>query len=197
MTSARKIIIITAPSGAGKTSITQHLLKQFPVLSFSVSAATRSPRGNEKDGVDYYFISEGDFRTKIEAEAFLEWEMVYPGKYYGTLLSEMDRIWDAGRIPVLDIDVQGAMKVQQRFPESCLSLFIQPPSLEELRRRLQRRGTESESGLEARIGKAAYEMSFMSRFDAVVVNDVLETACRDAEAQVAAFLEDDHRPVKP
>ena len=150
-----KIIIITAPSGAGKTSITRHLLKTYPdKLAFSISAATRKPRGNELDGVDYYFISEEAFKQKIQHDEFVEWEMVYEGKYYGTLKSELQRIWSQGKVPLLDIDVKGAIHVQQQFPHTSLSLFIEPPSIAELRRRLSSRGTESQESLQARVSKS-------------------------------------------
>jgi len=138
MSSQGKIIIITAPSGAGKTSITQYLLEQFPTLTFSISAATRQPRGAEVHGKDYYFISEADFKQKIQANEFLEWEMVYEGKYYGTLKSEMTRIWSEGKTPVLDIDVKGAIHVQQQYPGLCFSMFIQAPSVDALRQRLRK-----------------------------------------------------------
>ena len=145
-----KIIIITAPSGAGKTSITKYLLDRFSdKLEFSISAATRKARGNEKDGVDYYFISLEDFTNKIQHGEFVEWEMVYEGKYYGTLKSELQRIWNKNKIPVLDIDVKGAIHVQQQFPETTLSLFIEPPDVDELRRRLERRGTENQKDCKA------------------------------------------------
>jgi guanylate kinase len=183
-----KIIILTAPSGSGKTSITRHLLKTFPELSFSISAATRQPRGNEKNGVDYYFMSEEEFKHKIKEDAFAEWEMVYEGKYYGTLKAELQRIWDRGQVPVLDIDVKGAIHVQQQFPGQVLSLFIQPPSVEELRKRLESRGTETAESLNARISKASYELSFSHSFSHVIVNDVLEKACREAENLVGAFI---------
>src|SRR5947209_4408207 len=140
----QKIIIITAPSGAGKTSITRYLLNTFPDrLAFSVSAATRPPRGTEKNGVDYYFISQEEFTNKIQHEEFVEWEMVYEGKYYGTLKAELQRIWNMDKIPVLDIDVKGAIHIQQQFPETTLSIFIEPPTVDELKRRLEYRGTES------------------------------------------------------
>ena len=188
MSSQGKIIIITAPSGAGKTSITQYLLEQFPTLTFSISAATRQPRGAEVHGKDYYFISEADFKQKIQANEFLEWEMVYEGKYYGTLKSEMTRIWSEGKTPVLDIDVKGAIHVQQQYPSQCFSMFIQAPSVDALRQRLESRGTETPESLHTRISKAEYEMSFRHKFDTVIVNDVLADARQQAAQQVAAFL---------
>jgi guanylate kinase len=187
-----KIIILTAPSGAGKTSITRHLMATFPnKLAFSISAATRKPRGNEKDGVDYYFISEEEFTRKIQAQAFVEWEMVYEGKYYGTLKQELERIWGLGKVPILDIDVKGAIHVQQQFPGQVLSLFIQPPSVEELKRRLEARGTETPESLMARVNKASYELSFSHSFSRVIVNDILEKACAEAETVVRQFIAKD------
>ena len=183
-----KILIITAPSGAGKTSITHFLMKTFSVLSFSVSAATRSARDNEKDGVDYYFISMDEFKKKIQQKDFAEWEMVYEGKYYGTLKSELKRIWNLGKIPVLDIDVKGALHVQQQYPENTLSIFVEPPSVDELKKRLLSRGTESEDSLNARVNKASYEIAFKDHFDEIIVNDNLESACIKAKEIVASFL---------
>jgi guanylate kinase len=183
-----KLIIITAPSGSGKTSITRHLMQHFPQLVFSVSAATRQPRGIEKDGVDYHFISTETFQQKIQHNEFIEWEMVYEGKYYGTLKSELEKIWNQNKIPVLDIDVKGAIHVQQQFPQTSLSLFIQPPSVEELKKRLQSRGTETAESLAARINKASYELSFKEHFNKVVVNDELQNACAEAENIVEAFI---------
>lgn len=183
-----KILIITAPSGAGKTSITKHLMEQFPQLAFSVSAATRLPRGLERDGVDYHFITTEDFKQKIQHNEFLEWEMVYEGKYYGTLNIELEKIWQQNKIPVLDIDVKGAIHVQQQFPLTSLSLFIQPPSVEELKNRLHGRGTETEASIAARINKAAYELSFIQHFNKVVINDDLQKACTDAAAIVNSFV---------
>jgi guanylate kinase len=186
---AHKIIILTAPSGAGKTSITRLLLNKYPDrLAFSISAATRKARGSEKNGVDYYFLSEEDFKQKIQHEEFLEWEMVYEGKYYGTLKSEMNRIWSEGKVPLLDIDVKGAIHVEQQYPEATLSLFIEPPSIDELKRRLRSRGTESEEAIEARVSKAAYEISFKHSFDHEIVNDNLERACAEAEKLVLDFI---------
>lgn len=184
-----KIIIITAPSGAGKTSITRYLLDKYPQqLAFSVSAATRPPRSHEKNGVDYYFLSLADFQQKIQHNEFAEWEMVYEGKYYGTLKSELKRILTHGKTPLLDIEVKGAIHIQKQYWGSSLSLFIEPPSVDELRRRLEERGTETEESLRARVNKAAYEISFKQHFDKIIVNDKLENACRQADEAVRAFL---------
>lgn len=189
-TSNHKLIIIAAPSGAGKTSVTRYLLKTMPEqLAFSISCATRQPRNNEKDKADYYFITIEDFKQKIEDEAFVEWEMVYEGKYYGTLKAELERIWQEKRIPVLDIDVKGAIHVQQQYPNSSLSLFIQTPSVEELKKRLQGRGTETPESLAARVNKAAYELSFKDQFDYLITNDELQRACKEAEDIVAGFID--------
>lgn len=183
-----KIIIITAPSGAGKTTIVKYLLNKYAGnLAFSVSAATRKPRATEQNGVDYYFMSSEDFQQKIKENAFIEWEMVYEDKYYGTMRSELERIWNMNKIPVLDIDVKGALHVQKQFPETSFSIFIMPPSEEELRRRLESRGTETPESLLARVNKAAYEMTFSRHFNAVVVNRVLEDACAEAEQLVTQF----------
>ena len=184
-----KIIIITAPSGAGKTSITKHLLKTFPdKLAFSISAATRQKRSYEKDSIDYYFMSVDEFKEKIQHNAFVEWEMVYEGKYYGTLKSEIHRIWKEDKTPLLDIDVQGAVHVQQQHPEQSLSIFIEPPSVDELKRRLSSRGTETAESLATRLNKATYELSFKDHFDKTIVNADLKKACEEAEKIVADFL---------
>jgi guanylate kinase len=185
-----KIIIITAPSGAGKTSITRHLLKTFPdQLTFSVSAATRQPRSYEKTGTDYYFISVDEFKNKIHNNEFVEWEMVYDGKYYGTLKKELERIWQENKVPLLDVDVKGAIHVQQEYPDTSLSLFIKPPSIEELKKRLHSRGTESDESLQARVNKASFELSFHDQFNKEIVNDDFERACKDAEKFVREFIE--------
>ena len=189
MSIQNKIIIITAPSGSGKTSITRHLMQAFPQLAFSISASTRQARGIEKNGKDYYFISEADFKQKIQHNEFVEWEMVYEGKYYGTLKSELQRIWNEQKIPVLDIDVKGAIHVKQQYPESSVTLFIEPPSVGELKKRLESRGTESAESLAARINKAAYEISFKEHFDKLIVNDDLQKACSEAAAIVDRFLQ--------
>jgi len=186
---SEKIIIITAPSGSGKTSITRYLLNKYPKLAFSISAATREPRGQERNGVEYYFMSVEEFQDKITHNEFIEWEMVYEGKYYGTLKSEMKRIWSQGRIPILDIDVKGAIHVQQQFPHSSLSIFVQPPSVEELRRRLHGRGTETIENIATRLNKATYELSFSHSFDRVIINEVLENACLETETAIKNFTD--------
>ncbi|MCC6289559.1 MAG: guanylate kinase [Chitinophagaceae bacterium] len=184
-----KIIIITAPSGAGKTSIVHYLLQKYPgQLAFSVSAATRKPREKEVNGRDYYFISEEEFKHKIQQNEFVEWEMVYEGKYYGTLQSEIERIWNMGKTPVLDIDVKGALRILERYPDCSISLFIQPPSVDELKKRLQSRGTETAESLAARVNKASYELSFKDHFHHVVINKDLNTACAETEHIILNYL---------
>jgi guanylate kinase len=164
-------------------------MQRFPQLAFSVSAATRKARGSEKNGVDYHFMSEEDFKQKIQHNEFVEWEMVYEGKYYGTLKEELQRIWNLNKIPVLDIDVKGAIHVQQQYPQSSLSLFIEPPSVAELKKRLESRGTETEESLAARVNKASYELSFKEHFNKIIVNDDLEKACIEAELILLGFIE--------
>ena len=189
MATSYKIIIITAPSGAGKTSITKHLLKTFPgKLAFSISAATRQKRNYETDGVDYYFMNEEEFKEKIQHNSFVEWEMVYEGKYYGTLKSEIHRIWKEEKVPLLDVDVQGAVHVQQQHPDQSLSIFIEPPSVDELKKRLSSRGTENPESLATRLNKATYELSFKEHFNKIITNDNLDNACRVAERIVTDFL---------
>lgn len=183
-----KLIILTAPSGSGKTSITRYLISKYPRLSFSISATTRAPRGTEKDGVEYHFLSVADFKAKIDANEFIEWEMVYEGKYYGTLKTELERIWNESKVPMLDIDVKGAIHVQQQFAGDCLSIFIQPPSVAELRRRLEARGTETPETLETRVNKASYEMSFNHHFTKTILNEDLDKACAETEQVIKDFL---------
>ena len=184
----QKLIIITAPSGAGKTSVTKYLLEKIPQLIFSISATTRKPRSNEIDGVDYYFITEADFHAKIQENDFIEWEMVYEGKYYGTFKSELERIWKENKTPLLDIDVKGAIHVHEQFNSNCLTIFIEPPSIEELKKRLQSRGTESLESLETRLNKAVFELSFKHQFNKIIINDNLQEACLHAQASVKEFL---------
>ena len=185
---SRKIIIIAAPSGSGKTSITRFLLQKYPALCLSVSAATRKPRGEEKDGVHYHFISEEEFKHKIEENAFVEWEMVYEGSYYGTLKAELERIWNLAKTLILDIDVKGAMHLQDQFPNRCLSIFIEPPSVAELKKRLESRGTETPESLANRVNKASYELSFKNHFHKCILNDNLERACIETEQVIKEFL---------
>ena len=182
------LIIITAPSGAGKTSITRYLLQHFPQLAFSVSAATRPQRPDEENGVDYYFISLEEFQHKIQNQEFIEWEMVYEGRYYGTLKSELQRLRNNNKIPILDIDVKGAIHVQEQYPEQSPSIFVQPPSIEELKRRLEFRNTESPEALQDRLSKASYEISFRHHFNNIIVNDNLQNACEEARHIVSNFL---------
>jgi guanylate kinase len=184
-----KVIILTAPSGAGKTSIAGYLLKKMPQLSFSVSATTRAPRGNEKDGVEYHFISLAKFEGHIYQNDFLEYEMVYEGVYYGTLQSELTRIWNLGKIPVLDIDVKGAISVQKKLGANSLSIFIMPPSVEVLKERLEKRKTETAESIKMRLDKATYELSFSQEFNAIIQNNDLALACSETEKIITAFLQ--------
>ena len=184
----KKVIILTAPSGAGKTSITQFLLTHYPQLAFSVSATTRAPRGAEQDGVDYHFIAPETFQNHIDQGDFLEYEMVYEGLYYGTLKSELDRIWAKGKTPVLDIDVKGAITIQKQLGQQAFSIFILPPSLTVLKERLEKRNTESIDKVQMRLDKAEYEISFSDQFNAVVKNDVLATACTETAALIQNFM---------
>jgi len=164
-------------------------MQKFPQLSFSVSATTRLPRPKEQNGVDYYFLSAEAFKSKIDAEEFIEYEMVYDDVYYGTLKTEMNRIWNNVQVPVLDIDVKGAMNVMRLYPGKTLSLFVEPPSLEELENRLKKRGTETTDSLLKRITKASEEMAYKNEFDEIIVNDDLEIACDQAEKVVSRFLD--------
>lgn len=183
-----KIIIITAPSGSGKTTLVKRLLSSYSQLGFSISACTRQPRAGEVHGKDYYFYDEETFKKLIDEDAFVEWEMVYTGKYYGTLKSEMKRLWDAGKTPLVDIDVKGALAIQEKYRNSSLSIFIKAPSLEILKERLLHRGTETEQSLQERLDKAAYELSFLPEFDKVVVNDDLTQATNELIATIETFI---------
>lgn len=184
----RKVVVLTAPSGAGKTTIARRVLQEVPELRFSTSATTRPPRPHEQDGVDYHFMTEARFRELIREDALLEYEEVYPGRFYGTLRSEVDQ--SSGARPVLlDIDVKGAQSVKQVYGEEALALFIRPPSLQALRERLRRRATETEATLRERLGRAAMELDQADRFDAVVVNDNLEEAVAETLRIVRSFLD--------
>jgi guanylate kinase len=183
-----KIIIITAPSGSGKTTIVKQLLQRSSKLAFSISACTRTPRPGEVHGKDYYFLTEPEFKVKIEENAFIEWEMVYTGKYYGTLKTEVDRIWSEDKAPLVDIDVIGALNIKSQYAEKSISIFIKAPSVEELRNRLEARGTESPQTLQERLDKAAYELSFAEQFDQIIVNDNLERAIEEALSLIEKFV---------
>ena len=183
-----KVIIFSAPSGSGKSTIVNYLLSRGLGLEFSISATCRSPRGEERHGKEYYFFSTDEFRQKIDKDDFLEWEQVYPGCYYGTLKSELERIWAKGHTVVFDVDVVGGVNIKKIFGEQALSIFVQAPSVEVLRQRLESRGTDSAEKIEERVAKAEYEMTFADKFDIVVVNDKLESALEQAEKAVRDFL---------
>ncbi len=175
----RAMFIVTAPSGAGKSTLIQRLHEENDCIDFSRSATTRAPRSGEVDGQEYIFLTEKEFRNAIREDKFVEYEEVYPGKYYGTLLWEIERINDAGKVPVLDLDVKGAWNIKQKFPEQTRVVFIQPPSREVLEQRLRARNTESESDIRERLDRAAYELGFADRFDHRIVNDNLETSSEE------------------
>lgn len=187
--STKKIIIFSAPSGSGKSTIINYLLGRFSRLEFSISATSRKPRGEEKDGVHYYFFSSEEFRKRIDNGELLEWEEVYNGTYYGTLNSEIQRIWEHGNVIIFDVDVRGGIALKKIFGDQAMAMFIMPPSIEELRRRLIGRGTETEETIEKRIGKSEFELSFANQFDTIVVNDDLTKACAEAECIIKNFLE--------
>ena len=183
-----KLIVISAPSGAGKTSIVHHLLKNMPELSFSVSACSREKRDNETHGKDYYFLGVEGFQDKIKEAAFLEWEQVYENQYYGTLKSEIERIWSEGKTVIFDVDVIGGLNIKKQYPKECLSLFIMPPSVDVLRERLSGRGSESEEKLEMRLAKAEQEISKNQEFDKVILNDDFGIACEETIEVITNFI---------
>ena len=184
----RKAVIFSAPSGSGKSTIVSHILKLHPELKFSVSAASRAPRGDEKNGVAYWFISADEFRKRIADNEFVEYEEVYPGSFYGTLKSEVERIWDNGNAIIFDVDVKGGVNLKKYFGDRALSVFIQAPSVEVLRQRLVSRATDSPEAIERRVAKAAEEMTYADKFDHIIVNDDLQKAYADAEKLVDDFL---------
>ncbi len=183
-----KLVIVSAPSGAGKTSIVRYLLDAALGLEFSISACSRHKREHETDGKDYYFMSAGSFRKKIEKDEFVEWQEVYPDQYYGTLKSEVKRIWDNGHHVLFDVDAKGGVNLKKIFPDRSLAIFIMPPSIHELERRLRSRGTESEESIQKRIGKAKEELDYADQFDCVIVNDILQKAVRETGEIVNEFL---------
>lgn len=183
-----KVVIFSAPSGAGKSTVVGHILGLHPEMEFSVSATSRAPRGTEQDGVEYLFYTAEIFRKLIEADKFVEYEEVYADKFYGTLKSEVARIWAKGHVIIFDVDVKGGVNLKKYFGDKALSVFIQAPSVEVLRERLVRRATDTPEAIEARVAKAAEEMTFAPQFDRILVNDDLQTALHEAEEMVAAFL---------
>ncbi|TCP24004.1 guanylate kinase [Tenacibaculum skagerrakense] len=184
-----KLFVFSAPSGSGKTTIVRHLLAQEKFgLEFSISATSREPRGEEKDGVDYYFISRDEFINKIKNDEFLEWEEVYTENFYGTLKTEVERIWAKGKHVIFDIDVAGGLRIKKKFPEETLAVFVKPPSVDELKRRLKKRKTESEDKINMRIAKASVELATAPQFDRIIKNYELEVALKEAEELVGDFI---------
>lgn len=183
-----KCIIVSAPSGAGKTTIVHALMKQISALSFSISACSRKPRGNEKDGEDYFFIGPEEFKKRISEQAFVEWEEVYPEHYYGTLKSEVENLWKQGKVVVFDVDVVGGLNLKKKFGENALALFIQPPNLTVLGQRLRSRNTETEVRVQQRLKKADWEIEQSSNFDHVILNDVLPLAIDKAVKLATHFI---------
>jgi guanylate kinase len=184
-----KLIIFSAPSGSGKTTIVKHLLANRTDLGFSISACTRDKRGrNETHGKDYYFLTPEDFRERIDKDEFVEWEEVYAGAYYGTLKTEIERIWSSGKHVIFDVDVQGGLKLKKYFQEKALAIFVKVPSIEELEKRLRERGTETEDSISKRLFKVKFEMSFQNQFDVILINENLEDTLEKAEKLVNDFL---------
>jgi len=183
-----KLIVFSAPSGAGKTTIVHHLLKKIPALEFSISATTREPRGEEVNGRDYYFISKEDFLHRIAKKQFVEFEEVYSGTFYGTLRTEIERIWELGKTVIFDIDVEGGLHLKRKYDGQALAIFVQPPSLEVLKERLTGRGTDSGEKLQERFAKAEKELNYAPMFDIILKNYDLNTACKEAERLVSEFI---------
>jgi guanylate kinase len=183
-----KLIVISAPSGSGKTTIVKEILNSGLNIEFSVSACSRAPRAGENHGKDYYFLTVDDFRKKIDLNEFVEWEEVYPGNYYGTLKSELQRIWEKGNHVIFDVDVVGGLNIKKQFADQCLAIFIRPPSIAELEKRLKGRATDSDETIKKRVEKAEYELTFAKQFDVIVVNDVLEEAVVKTRGEIITFL---------
>jgi guanylate kinase len=183
-----KLLLFCGPSGSGKTTIVHHLLDSDARLKFSVSATTRARRANETDGVDYFFISIPEFQKKISEDAFVEWEQVYPGGYYGTLKSEIQNIWSEGKVPVFDVDVEGGLKIKSIYKDKLLAVFVSPPSVDALHKRLKARNSETPESFKTRIEKSEHEMTYAFQFDRIIVNDQLEFALKEARLLVNDFL---------
>lgn len=183
-----KLIVFSAPSGSGKTTLVKHLIKHHPNLGFSISATSRAPRGQEVDGKDYYFLSQKEFSQKIANNTFLEFEEVYQGVFYGTLKTEVERLWEEGNHVLFDIDVQGGLNIKSKYPKQTLAIFVQPPSLEELEKRLRNRGTESEAKIQQRLEKSTSELAYSKDFDVTVINDDLEKAKEEVLRLVQEFV---------
>lgn len=186
---SNKVIIFSAPSGSGKSTIVSHILKLHPEMEFSVSATSRAPRGQERNGIEYHFFTADEFRKMIAEDKFVEYEEVYAGSFYGTLKSEVQRIWDKGHVIIFDVDVKGGVNLKKYFGDKALSVFIQAPSVEELRKRLVARGTDSVEAIAKRVAKASEEMTYADKFDYILVNDDLQKAYAEAEKVVDDFLQ--------
>lgn len=184
-----KVIIVSAPSGAGKTSIVKHVLELLPELRFSISATTRTKRDGEVNGKDYHFLSVDDFKKGIRHDAFLEWEEVYANQFYGTLKSEIQRIWDEGKVVIFDVDVKGGLNIKKYFGDNALAIFVEPPTVQELENRLRKRGTETEESLRKRVAKAEYELTFAPQFDKIILNDNLDDARVEMLQTIREFLD--------
>lgn len=184
-----KVVIFSAPSGSGKSTIVKHILDLHPEMEFSISATSRAPRGQEQHGREYYFLSVDEFRRLIAGDSFVEFEEVYSGSFYGTLKKEVQRIWDKGHVIIFDVDVKGGVSLKKYFGDKALSVFIQAPSVAELRKRLILRGTDSMEAIEKRVAKAEEEMTYADKFDHILVNDDLQTAYKEAETMVDKFLD--------